>query len=124
VQEPFNLSLTYTYDAADNRTGVQDNEGGLATLTYDAANRPTNLKFTGNSATISYDLSWTARNQLSGITRYSDITGTTKIGTTTFSYDGNANLRFVHVPDSRAIGTARYPCMVPKDDYHAESSAR
>jgi RHS repeat-associated protein len=87
VTEPFGLSMTYTYDAADNRTAIQDNMGGRETFTYDAAERMTNVKFTGNSATVSYDLSWTNRDQLSGVTRYSDITGTTKIGTTSLTYD-------------------------------------
>src|SRR5262245_45429970 len=66
VAEPFGLAMTYSYDAASNRTTVQDNQGGRETFTYDAAERLTNVKFTGNSATASYDLAWTDRDQLHG----------------------------------------------------------
>src|SRR5713226_9025409 len=45
-KDVFSQTLTYTYDAADNVTVVQDSKGGTATMTFDAANRRTNAKFT------------------------------------------------------------------------------
>jgi hypothetical protein len=48
--------------------------------------------FTGTSATLSYDYTYTARGQLNDIKRYSDLTGTNLIGSTSFSYDAHGNL--------------------------------
>ena len=47
MQEPFGLSLNYTYDAAGNRTGTTDSVGGTTTYVYDAANRLISLQFGG-----------------------------------------------------------------------------
>ena len=39
VNQPFGLSLTNVYDAADNRISVTDNKGGVTSSTYDGMNR-------------------------------------------------------------------------------------
>ena len=87
VAEPFSLAMTFAYDAASNRTSVVDNKGGVQTSIYDVLNRLDAREFTGNGATLSYDFIYTARSQESAISRYSDLTGTTKIGETTNTFD-------------------------------------
>ncbi len=95
VKEPFSLTLTFTYDANDNRTKVQDNfSGGVTTSVYDAANRLTMRQFagTGGSTPLRVDLTYTDRDQLASVTRYSNLAGTTKVGSTLYSYDGNGRM--------------------------------
>lgn len=87
-KDMWNTTLTYTYDNVGNTINVKDNFSGLQTSTYDAANRLTSLKFSGIGSTqIREDLTYTARNQVDTINRYSDLTASTKIGSTSFSYD-------------------------------------
>ena len=86
--EPFGITLTYSYDATSNRTVVHDSFGGLTTSTYDAANQLTSRQFSnGGASPLREDFSYTARNQLAGEIRYSDLAGTTKVGLSTFTYD-------------------------------------
>ena len=87
VQEPFGLSLTYAYDAAGNRTLTQDSQGGATTSVFDAANEVTSLQFGGTAAPLRIDLTYTARGQVATETRYSDLAGTTKVGSTSYAYD-------------------------------------
>ena len=77
------LTLTYSYDAADNRTLVQDSLGGVTTSTYDAADRLTQRAFGGSGQTpLRMDVTWTDRDQLASLTRYRDLAGTQKVGST------------------------------------------
>src|SRR5262249_46021784 len=88
VTEPFSLTLTYAYDAVGNRTLTQDSKGGVATYGYDAANRLTQQQLTqGGTAPLRVDYAYTGRDQPSTATRYSDLSGTTKVGSTSYSYD-------------------------------------
>ena len=91
VAEPFGLTLTFAYDAADNRTQVTDSKGGRATSTYDAANRLTERDYTGN-ATLRIDYGYSNRNELTSITRYSDLAGSTKVGDTQNTFDDGGRL--------------------------------
>jgi RHS repeat-associated protein len=100
VNEPFGLTLTYTYDAADNRSSMQDSKGGLETFAYDAGNRLTQVQFTGQSATLSYDYAYDKIGEVTGLTRYSDLAGTTTVGWTSYSYDPRGNVTAVHHYDS------------------------
>jgi RHS repeat-associated protein len=87
-QEPFGQALTFTYDAASNRTLRQDSQNGLSTLTYDLLNRMTTYQFAiSGTTTLSLDLTYTARDQVATESRYSDLAGTTLVGTTSMSYD-------------------------------------
>jgi RHS repeat-associated protein len=88
VQGPFNTTLTLAYDAAGNRTLRQDSLGGTTTYSFDVLNRLATVQFGGASQTpLRMDLAYTARSQLATITRFSDLAGSTKIGTSAFSYD-------------------------------------
>jgi len=100
VQEPFGLSLTYQYDAGDNRTSMQDSKGGLETFAFDVGNRLTQVQFTGNSATLSYDFGYDAIGEVTSLTRYSDLAGTTTVGWTNIGYDGRGNTTSIYHYDS------------------------
>jgi RHS repeat-associated protein len=88
VQEPFALTLTYSYDAADNQTQRQDSFGGTLTSVYDPLNRLSTREFGGTSQTpLRIDVTYTAQDQIATETRYSDLAGSNKIGSTTYTYD-------------------------------------
>jgi len=52
VNEPFGLTLTYSYDAADNQTGVLDSKCGATTMAYDLDNHLTTVQYPGQGATL------------------------------------------------------------------------
>ena len=99
VQDTFGTMLTNTYDAADNRTQVQDSFGALTTRIYDVLNRIASLQLGGTSQTpLREDFTYTARDQVATQTRYSDLAGQNKIGSSTFGYDSvgrSTNLQHV-----------------------------
>ncbi len=93
VQAPFGAVLTYSYDAADNRTLVQDSFGATTTRTYDVLNRVTTMQFGGSGqTTLREDFTYTVRDQVASQTRYSDLAGTTEIGSSSFTYDSVGRL--------------------------------
>jgi YD repeat-containing protein len=92
VEQPFGQRLTFVYDAVGNRTRVEDSKGGVATSTYNAANLLTKREHTGQ-APLRIDFTYTVRDQVETTTRYSDLAGTTKVGSSTYSYDAAARLR-------------------------------
>jgi RHS repeat-associated protein len=85
---PFGQVLTFSYDAGNRATQVADSLGGTTTSVYDAANRLTTRELSGTGLTpISVQLTYTNRDQLGTLSRYSDVTGTTLVGTTSYTYD-------------------------------------
>jgi YD repeat-containing protein len=89
TQEPFGVTLTATYDAVGNRTVLQDSQAGVLTSIYDAANRLTTREIGGSGQTpLRMDATYTNRDQLATLTRYSDVAGTQKVGSSAYSYDG------------------------------------
>jgi RHS repeat-associated protein len=100
VNEPFGLTLTYTYDAGDNRTAMQDSKGGLETFSYDAGNRLTQVQFTGQGATLSYDYGYDKIGEITSLKRYSDLSGVTTVGSSTWGYDGRGNVTGIYHYDS------------------------
>jgi RHS repeat-associated protein len=97
-QEPYSQILTFTYDAASNRATRSDSQSGVATETYDALNRLVSYQYAVSGvATLSLYQTWTKRDQLATQSRYSDLTGTNLVGTTSYGYDAAAretNLQF------------------------------
>jgi RHS repeat-associated protein len=85
----FGLTLTYSYDPADRRTLVQDSKGGNVTSVYDNADRLTSRQYSDGTNTVRVDLGYSDRNQLTGISRYSNLTGGSAnlVGTTSYVYD-------------------------------------
>src|SRR5262249_35349245 len=93
VQGPFGTTLTYTYDPVGNRTRRDDSYGGVLTTVYDAANRLTSKQFGGTSQTpLRLDVTYTDRNQTASQTRYSDLAGTQKVGSSAYTYDAAMRL--------------------------------
>src|SRR5437660_690712 len=89
----FGVTLTYSYDAANNRTQVQDSFNGVTTSVYDALDRLTQRQFGGTGQTpLHVTLSYTARDQISGISRYTDQGGSTLVGTSAYTYDADMRL--------------------------------
>jgi RHS repeat-associated protein len=89
----FGQVLTYSYDAADRLTQRADSLGGVLTSVYDNANRLTSRQLGGSGQTQArVDLGYTNRNELSTITRFSDVAGTTVVGTTAYSYDDSSRV--------------------------------
>src|SRR5262249_53331396 len=85
--------LTFTYDAGDRRTEVDDPFGGILTSVYDNANRLTSRKFGGTSqTTLSIDLSYNNRNEITNVTRFSNLAGTTVVGTSVYTRDDAGRL--------------------------------
>ena len=54
------------------------------------------------------DLTYTARNQVSTQTRYSDLAGTTLVGTSTFGYDAVGNQTRLQQKDGAGSNIANY----------------
>jgi len=91
-RDMWGVALTFSYDAVSNRTHVQDSFGGVATITFDALDRMETVKFGGPGVALRFDYGYTERGQMSGISRYSDLSATTKIGATSMSYDSTGRL--------------------------------
>jgi RHS repeat-associated protein len=83
----FGLTLTYSYDAVDRTTLVQDSKGGLTTSVFDNANRLTSRQLSVAAGTVRIDASYSNRNELTSLTRFSDVSGSTVVGTTVYAYD-------------------------------------
>ncbi len=95
-KDMFGTTNTYSYDAAGNLTGIVDSLGGTQTMVYDAANRETTVQFSGNSQTLSESITYTANSQAQNVNRYSDVAGTTLIGSTSFTYDAADQVTNIH----------------------------
>ena len=84
----FGLTLTYGYDNANRVTEVDDSKGGVLTNAYDNADRLTMREFGGAGQTQALvSLTYSARDELTGVTRYNDVAMSTLAGTTSYSYD-------------------------------------
>ncbi len=109
VQDAFSTTLTNTYDAADNRTQVVDSFGATTTRFYDALNRMTSLQLGGTGQTpLREDFTYTARDQVDIQTRYSDLAGLNKIGSSTFTYDSVGRLTNLQHVDGSGNNIANY----------------
>jgi YD repeat-containing protein len=106
---PFGLSLTFGYDAVGNRTLEQDSKGGVLTSVYDGDNQLTSRQLGGSGLTpLRFDTAYTARNQVSTLTRYSDLAGTTKIGESDSTYDNAGRLTNLQIKDGSGTILGNY----------------
>ncbi len=88
AQDVWGNTLTMTYDENGNRTKVQDSQGGTTTSVYNSSNQLTQRQFGGSGQTpLRVDFTYKAGGELSGITRYSDLAGTTTVASTSYTYD-------------------------------------
>jgi RHS repeat-associated protein len=109
TKEPFGVVLTATYDAAGNRTTVQDSLGGTTTFVFDNLHNLTSEQFGGSGQTpLRVDLAYDPRNLVTTITRYSDLAGTTKIGSTLQGYDAIGRLTSQQDRNSSDANIANY----------------
>jgi YD repeat-containing protein len=97
MQGLFGTLLTYGYDAAGNRNSVKDNFGGVLSSVYDSAERLTSEQYNNGTNQARFDLTYTSRNEVATLTRYSDVGGTTKIGESDYSYDAPGRLQNLQV---------------------------
>ncbi len=84
--------LTYTRDAAGNRTSTTESIDGAAgattNYTYDGLNRITQITQSGGGASEKrIDLAYTGANAIATIDRYSDLAGTQAVVSSAFTYD-------------------------------------
>jgi RHS repeat-associated protein len=107
--DPFGVALTYAYDAAGRQTTVQDSLGGTTTSVYDAANRLTTREFGGSSQTpLRIDLSYDNANRLTGLTRYSNLSGSSLVATTSYTYDASSRMTSIVSKDSTPATISYY----------------
>ena len=91
------LTLTFSYDAADRLTQVDDSLSGTRTYTYDTADRVTTITFSDGSAQLRGDFTYSNRNEVTDIKRYTDTAGTTLESESVLAYnDGGSVTTITH----------------------------
>ncbi len=102
-QEPFGVSLvSMSYDAADNRTYVQDSLGGVTNSFYDSFHRLKSRQFSGAGQTpLRLDVTYTIRNEVATQTRFKDLNGNTKVGSSIYTYDVLGQLKEIQQKDGQ-----------------------
>jgi RHS repeat-associated protein len=91
--EPWGLSLTFGYDASGNRTGVEDSKGGITTVTFDELNRQTSEQLGGTGVgQTRFDYAYNNRGDRTSEVRYSDVAGTSVVGTAAYDHDADGRL--------------------------------
>jgi RHS repeat-associated protein len=88
----FGQTLTYSYDAANRQTQMQDSKGGILTSVYDNADRLTSRQLSVAAGTVRVDPGYSNRNELTSLTRYSDVGGSTVVGDTVYGYDDHSRV--------------------------------
>lgn len=97
-----NFTTSYSYDAASNRTGFTDPEGGSTAFTYDTVNRLTALAPPAAFGSGSFGFSYDVLNRRTQITRPNGVT-------TNYTYDNLSRLLSVlHQVGSSTIDGASY----------------
>ncbi len=97
-----NFTTAYSYDAASNRTGFTDPEGGATAYTYDTLNRLTTLAPPAAFGSGSFGFSYDALNRRTQMTRPNNVT-------TNYTYDNLSRLLSVlHQVGSSTIDGASY----------------
>src|SRR5207244_1866231 len=77
------------------------------TSVYDNANQLTSRKLGGSGATEARaDLNYTTRGELAGVTRYSNVSGATLAGTTSYAYDDASRVTAITDKSSTAATIA------------------
>ena len=80
--------LTSSYDNAGNRTSLSDGKGGLTSSTYDVRDELTGLSQSGTGvAPKLVNFAYDPAGNLTALTRYSDLAGTTTVLASAYSYD-------------------------------------
>lgn len=107
----FGVGLTYTYDGADRVTKRQDSLGGVMTSVFDPAGQLTSRRFsgTGGSGTVvRVDFGYNNRGDQTSIARYSDLAGTTPVGTSIYAIDDAHRLTGITNKDGSGVTLSYY----------------
>jgi RHS repeat-associated protein len=97
-----NFTTSYTYDAASNRTGLTDPEGGVTSYAYDTLNRLSSLAPPSAFGSGSFGFSYDALSRRTQMTRPNNVT-------TNYSYDNLSHLLSVlHQAGGSTIDGASY----------------
>ncbi len=103
-EQPFFLTLWHYYDPSGNRVLREDSFGGNTITAYDALGRMQSRQLGGVGQTpVRLDQTYTAQDQVETVRRFSDLSGTQLVGSTTFSYD--ALDRVANLQHRNAAGT-------------------
>ena len=92
-----NITTSFAYDAAGNRTSVTDPDGNITWYGYDNANRKTEKYFAAaggtvkSEATINKELGYYNNNKIKSQTSY-DYDGETILAYSEFEYDGRGRI--------------------------------
>jgi RHS repeat-associated protein len=89
----FRRTLNLKYDANRNLSGLQDSLGGTMTVAYNADNMWTTKEWAGGGmSAMRIDRTYDANNQKATDKRYSDLTATTKVGETDYTFSAGGDL--------------------------------
>jgi RHS repeat-associated protein len=103
--------LGQTYDANSNRLRLTDTIAGqlrgTEAYTYDTINRLTRITQSGTGVQPKrVDMAYTPVHQLATLTRYSNITGTTLVASSSYGYDPlNRLIQLVHAQNTTNLNT-------------------
>jgi RHS repeat-associated protein len=107
----FGQVLTYTRDALDHVTQRTDSLGGTLTSVYDAAGRLGTREFSGTDsagAVVRVDFGYSVRNELTSITRSTNLAGTAVLATSTYGHDDATRLTSITNKNSSAVTLSYY----------------
>jgi RHS repeat-associated protein len=114
----YGIVLNYSYDNDNNVTARTDSLGGTLNMVYNNDDLETSEQFSGTGLTpLRADFGYTARNDLSTITRYSNVAGTTLVGTASYTYDYGERLTAIDNYSSTGVTESYY-------DYAYDSADR
>jgi RHS repeat-associated protein len=117
VKEPFSQTLTYAYDSDNNRTLITDSQKGVTTAVYNKADLLVTQLFGGTSQTpLRVDLTYNSNEQVATVIRYSNLTATATVGSTTYSYDTNERLTSIQDRNSAGSLIANFTYTYDKAD--------
>ena len=122
------IVLTYTYDPNGNRTSLSDNQGGTVSYTYNALNQLTSETQSGTGVDPARaDFSYDNAGNITGLTRYSDTSGTDEVLATAYTYDNANNLTGIsdQLPDSTVVASYAYtldPANLLTEEVHTWNS--
>jgi RHS repeat-associated protein len=112
------VAMTFGYDTANNLTSVTDSLGGTVTNTFNAGNQLTEVQFTDTGChALSVGYAYDNAGQLTTLSRYSDASETTLIGTSTFGYDNAGRVTSITHKDGSSTTLDAY-------SYGYDSAAR
>ena len=92
VVQPFSLTLTFSYDAASNRTQVVDNKGGTFASSYDVLDRLSSRSLDTSTGDVRVDYAYTVRDRIDTVSRFTNLAGTISAGTSKSTYDPSDRL--------------------------------